>query len=196
MQVSVNAFDVKNKRAEWEIFEKTADSNHLVFIDESGVNTDMNRIYGRSIGENRVIDHSPLNTPLTTTILSSVRADGSTVTVTYSGGTTGERFTAYLKEKLIPTLKKDDIVVMDNLRSHHVKSVQEAFLGTDFKLMYLPPYSPDFNPIEKMWSKVKSILRKWKVRNATDLPKSILKAISLVTAKDCCNWFKSCGYYC
>lgn len=196
MPVSVNAFDVKNKRAGWQTFEESVYSSHLVFLDESGINTDMNRIYGRSIGKKRVTDHSPLNTPKITTVLSSVRTDGSTVTVTYSGGTTGERFAAYLKEKLIPTLKQGDIVVMDNLRSHHVKSVQEAFSNTEFKLMYLPPYSPDFNPIEKMWSKVKSILRKWKIRDASQLPNAIIKAVSLVTPKDCCNWFKSCGYYC
>ena len=196
MQVSVNVFDVKNRRKEWLEFEKTADSSHLVFLDESGVNTDLNRIYGRSIGKNRVFDHSPLNTPTITTVLSSIRIDGSTVAVTYNGGTTGDRFTEYIKDSLITTLKDDDIVIMDNLRSHHVQPVKDAFKEAKISFIYLPPYSPDLNPIEKMWSKVKSILRKWKIRNALDLPHAIDKALSLVTKNDCINWFKSCGYSC
>ena len=127
MQASVNVFDVKKQREEWLEFEKTVDRSRLVFLDESGVNTDLNRIYGRSIGKKRVYDHSPLNTPTITTVLSSIRTDGSTIAVTYNGGTTGDRFSEYLKNNLIPELKSDDIVIMDNLRSHHVQAVKEAF---------------------------------------------------------------------
>jgi transposase len=110
------------------------------------------------------------------------------------GGTTGVRFVDYLKTVLIPTLKPGDIVVMDNLRSHHVKDVQKLFDGTQFQVAYLPPYSPDLNPIEKMWSKMKSILRKWKVREVSALPHSIEAALRLVNAEECTNWFRSCGY--
>ena len=194
MQVSVTVFDVKEKRAKWEEFEKNCDVNHLVFLDESGVNTNMTRLYGRGIGKARVEDHAPLNTPKTTTVLSSIRLDGSRATATYSGGTTGEKFVDYLKSTLIPTLKPGDIVVMDNLRSHHVDAVKKAFEGTEFQIAYLPPYSPDFNPIEKMWSKMKSIMRKLKVRDLEKLPSTILTALSLVTTTDVIHWFASCGY--
>lgn len=184
--------DVQAKRTAWKEQLNGIDQSHLVYLDECGVNTNMTRIYGRSIGKTRVIDHAPLNTPQTTTILSSIRTDGSHVTVTYSGGTTGERFTAYLRDHLIPTLKPGDIVVMDNLRSHHVQSVREVFEAANIQYRYLPPYSPDLNPIEKMWSKLKTILRKWKIRTANLLPDSVSDALKLVTPTDCRHWFHSC----
>ena len=195
MQVSVTVPDVAQKRAEWKKFISATDANNLVFLDESGVNTDMTRLYGRSIGKTRVADNAPLNTPKTTTVLSSIRTDGSHVTVTYQGGTTGQRFTEYLKEHLIRSLQSDDIVVMDNLRSHHVQAVKEIFSQAGVKYCYLPPYSPDFNPIEKMWSKVKSILRHWKVRDIQKLPDVISAALKQVTKTDCVNWFRSCDCY-
>ena len=194
MQANVTVFAVQEKREEWKKFAQISDMRHLVFLDESGVNTNLTRRYGRSIGKERVEDCSPLNTPQTTTILSSIRSDGSKETVTYFGGTTGTRFTEYLRTTLLPKLQPEDIVVMDNLRSHHVKAVQELFAGNKHQLVYLPPYSPDLNPIEKMWSKMKSILRKWKIRDASALPDAIHKALNLVTPDDCLHWFQSCGY--
>ena len=187
----MTAPDVQARRIAWKEQLAGVDQNHLVYLDECGVNTDMTRIYGRSIGKTRVIDHAPLNKPKTTTILSSIRTDGSHVTVTYSGGTTGDRFTTYLRDHLIPSLKPGDIVVMDNLRSHHVQSVREIFEAAHIQFLYLPPYSPDLNPIEKMWSKLKAILRKWKIRSANLLPDSVSKALKLVTPTDCLHWFHS-----
>ena len=190
----MTVFDVREKRAEWETFAHKNDLNHMVFLDESGVNTDLSRIYGRSIGKTRVVDHAPLNTPHTTTVLSSIRTDGSHVTVTYPGGTTGARFADYIKDQLIPTLHPGDIVIMDNIRSHHVQAVKQAFAGTGIQFQYLPPYSPDLNPIEKMWSKMKSILRKQKVRDAVKLPQAVLNALNMVTPTDCLHWFSLCRY--
>ena len=115
----------------------------------------------------------PLNTPQCLTVLSSIRWNGSTAFTTYLGGTTGELFVDYLKEVLLPTLHPGDIVVMDNLRSHHVKAVEETLRAADITPLYLPPYSPDLNPIEMLWSKLKSILRKWAVRCAADLPEAV-----------------------
>lgn len=191
----MTVFDVREKRTEWKGFAQRADSQHLVFLDESGVNTNMTRLYGRSIGKARVKDHTPLNTPRTTTVLSSIRMDGRRATITYTGGTTGKGFVQYLKSTLIPTLRAGDTVVMDNLRSHHVKGVEEAFANTEFHVVYLPPYSPDLNPIEPMWSKMKSILRKWKVRDFEKLPEAINSALDLITPTDCLHWFAACGYY-
>ena len=113
-----------------------ADSDKLVFLDESGVNTDMTRHYGRAVGKERAVDNAPENTPTNTTILSSIRLNGETVYTTYSGGTTGDRFVDYLEKELIPTLHKGDIVIMDNMRSHHVKKVAEVLQKAKIQLLY------------------------------------------------------------
>ena len=166
---SVTVPDVAQKRNEWIEKIEELDADKCVFIDESGVNIDMTRHYGRAVGKERAVDKTPENTPTNTTILSSIRLNGETAYTTYTGGTTGDRFVDYLEKTLIPTLNKGDIV---------------------------PPYSPDFNPIEKMWSKIKSILRKLKARNVKDLPKTIETAFSCIAQSDCIGWFNSCGVSC
>ncbi len=98
----------------------------------------------------------------------------------------------YLSHVLAPTLQEGDIVIMDNLQTHHANAVKEVIENLNIKVMYLPPYSPDLNPIEKMWSKIKSILRKRKVRDFHALPKAIAYAFSKVCALDCSGWFRSC----
>lgn len=182
------------KREQWNGFAKETKAKHLVFLDESGVNINMTRRYGRVKGGRRVVDHAPLNTPKSTTILSSVRLNGEAAFTTFSGGTTGSRFLSYLKDILIPTLHPGDIVVMDNLRTHHIQAVGELLHGAGIKLLYLPPYSPDLNPIEKLWSKVKSILRKLRVRTTDDLDAAIPFALSQVSPVDCAGWFRSAAY--
>ena len=188
---SVNAPDVKEKRKFWNENISNYDVNKLVFLDESAVNTDMTRIYGRAVGKKRVVDKTPLNTPTSITILSSMRIDGRTAYTTYQGGTTGDKFLDYLKNILFPTLEKGDILVMDNLRTHHMNAVADAAREAGIILLYLPPYSPDYNPIEKMWSKIKSILRTLKVRNIADLPKAIEYAFNEILDSDCKGWFES-----
>jgi transposase len=168
--------------------------DHLVFLDESGINVDLSRHYGRSVGKTRVVDHVPLNKPQTITILSSMRYNGEKAFVEYKGGTTGERFVTYLKDTLLPSLEPDDIVVMDNLRSHHVKAVEEVIRTAGMIPLYLPPYSPDLNPIEKMWSKAKAILREMKIRSQSLLEAAIGGVLALVTPSDCQHWFASSNY--
>ena len=107
------------------------DKNKLVFLDESGVNIDLTRIYGRAAGGRRCIGKKPLNTPKNTTILSSTRLNGETMYTSYQGGTTKDKFIGYLKNVLAPALKKDDIVIMDNMRTHHSKEVKKS--GRRFK---------------------------------------------------------------
>lgn len=187
-------FDVQEKRREWREAIKPEMAEHLVFLDESGVNTDLTRLYGRAPSSQRAVDHAPLNTPQTTTVLSSIRLDGEKAFTTYQGGTTGERFVQYLKEILLPTLRPGDIVVMDNMRSHHVKAVREILEAKGMKVLYLPPYSPDLNPIEKMWSKMKAILRRWKIRTLDLLPDAIQNALSCVSPLDCFHWFAASDY--
>ena len=157
-------FDVVEAREAWREVITQCEADKLVFLDESGVNTDMSRRYGRAIGGERSVDKTPLNTPVHTTILSSVRLNGETAYTTYSGGTTREKFLDYLKNTLIPTLREGDIVIMDNMRTHHVKEVQTLLQAAGMELLYLPAYSPDFNPIENMWSKIKAFLRKLNIR--------------------------------
>ncbi len=170
--------------------------DRLVFLDESGINTDLTRLYGRAPSSQRVVDHTPLNTPKTTTVLSSIRLNGEKTFTTYQGGTTGERFVTYLKETLLPTLHSGDIVVMDNMRSHHVKAVRDVLEDKGMLLFYLPPYSPDLNPIEKMWSKVKAILRGWKIRSLDALPAALASAMDIISVPDCHHWFAASSYYC
>ena len=170
------------------------DANKLIFLDESGVNINMTRHYGRAVGKSRAVDSTPLNTPVTTTILSSVKLNGETAHITYSGGTTGAVFTDYLKNVLIPSLHAGDTVVMDNMRSHHVKQVREILNDARINLLYLPPYSPDLNPIEEMWSKLKAVLRRIKVRISADLPAAIAYAFNAIRPSDCSGWFRLSGY--
>lgn len=193
--LSVNVPDVRDKRKNRTENISDYDKEKLVFLDESGVNTNMTRIYGRALGGARSVDKVPLNTPLNTTILSSIRINGETSYTTYSGGTTKDKFVEYLKNILIPALHDGDIIVMDNMRSHHVKEVSEIINNSEkhLTLLYLPPYSPDFNPIEMMWSKIKSVLRMIKIRNFSMLQNAIKTAFSKITSSDCVGWFSAVG---
>lgn len=184
---------MREKRATWSEQIKQISPEKIVCIDESGVNTDMTRRYGRAMKGERAVDDVPLHTPVSTTILSSIRLNGETAYTVYKGGTTGDIFVNYIKDILIPTLNAGDVIIMDNMRSHHVKAVKEVIEDAGMKLLYLPPYSPDLNPIEQMWSKIKSVLRKLKVRVAAELPDAIKTAFSHVTNDDCKGWFKATG---
>ena len=116
---------MKEKRKNWTKNLLNYNAEKIAFVDESGVNINMTRIYGRSLGGTRCVDKTPLNTPINTTILYSIRINGESAYTTYEGGITGEKFVEYLKNTLIPTLHEGDIVVMDNIRSHHVKEVSK-----------------------------------------------------------------------
>ena len=186
--------DVMVKREAWKKHIPRNGVNNLVFLDEICVNTNMTRHYARSKTNERAVDSTPVNTPCNTTILSSIRLDGKTAYTIYQGETTAECFAEYLKDTLLPTLSEDDIIVMDNMRSHHAKAVKEVLNASGIKYLYLPPYSPDLNPIEKMWSKIKAYLRKVKVRTAPELPDAIERAFSTVRFSDCLGWFRSCNY--
>jgi len=166
----------------------------LVFLDESGANTDMTRLYARAEGGARAVDSAPLNTPTSTTILSSIRVDGECVYTTFSGANNGERFKDYLKNHLILSLKPGDIVVMDNSKPHKVDGVKLLIESVGATLLYLPPYSPDLNPIEQMWSKIKAFLRKVKARSVQALLDAIPRAFDTVSISDIFSWFIDAGY--
>lgn len=166
----------------------------LVFLDESGAKTNMIRLYGRTIGGQRLVDAAPSGHWGTTTMLSSLRLDGSTAAMVIEGPTDGAVFGAYVERVLVPSLRRGDIVVMDNLAPHKSTAVQEMIRSVGAEAWYLPAYSPDFNPIEPMWSKVKASLRKARARTLDALTKAIARALSAVTATDASGWFNHCGY--
>jgi len=170
------------------------DIYNLVFLDESGVNTGMTRLYGRSPSSKRVIDYMPDIRFERTSILSSIRANGEMVPFVFEGALNGELFKAYISQCLVPTLHKGDIVIMDNLTSHKVKGVVEPILAAGAQVIYLPPYSPDLNPIEMMWSKIKAYLRKVKARTKEFLETAITEALNRVTTSDILAWFAENGY--
>jgi transposase len=168
--------------------------DRLVFIDEAGAKTNMTRLYGRSPRGQRVLDRTPHGHWCTTTMISSIRSNGSTACMTVDGATTGEIFQIYIREVLLPTLQPGDIVILDNLASHKNPKALELIEGVGAQVRFLPPYSPDLNPIEKMWSKVKQILRSKKARTEKSLLKAIAYSLKCITSKDAKGWFKSCGY--
>jgi len=186
--------DVKAQRIAWR--EKTAelDARRLVFIDESGAKTNMTRLYGRSFNGQRVVDAAPHGHWCTTTMLSAIRVDGSKAPMVIEGPTDADVFEAYVGQVLVQSLGPGDIVVLDNLAPHKQPGVIEAIEATGAEVWFLPPYSPDLNPIEKMWSKIKAFLRKAKARTWDALLAAIKAALQEVTASEARGWFQSCGY--
>jgi len=170
------------------------DLGKLVFVDESGAKTNMTRLYGRAIAGQRAVDNTPSSHWCTTTMISSVRLDSSTACMVVDGATNKDVFEAYIEQILLPTLKTGDIVVLDNLSSHKSRHIRELIQSVGAELWYLPAYSPDLNPIEKMWSKIKSFLRTLKAGTKEGLINAIAKALEMVTASDVKGWFESCGY--
>ena len=186
--------DAAQKRKDWNGLISGFKASDLVFLDESGCNTDMTRRYAYSLGGSRSVDSAPLSKPKNTTILSSIQLDGTLRYTTFSGGTTVERFKRYLEIDLLPHLNDNSVLIMDNMKSHHAKAVRNLLDSSGVRCIYLPPYSPDLNPIEKLRSKVKSFLRKFKARTLDALPNAIQNAFHSVTISDCSGWFRFCGY--
>ena len=170
------------------------DIEKLVFLDEASINTGMTRLYGRGPGNERVVEYTPDVRFERTTILSSVRLNGNMAPLVFEGSLNGEFFKEYVRQCLAPTLQKGDIVIMDNLTSHKVKGAIDPIIAAGASVLYLPPYSPDLNPIEMMWSKIKAYLRKTKARTRELLDDAIADALNLVTAPDILSWFKEDGY--
>jgi transposase len=163
-------------------------------VIKTGVNRDMTRKYGRAVRKERAVDNAPVKKGKRITILSSVRLDGTTVGIKFEGALNGEIFLGYIKEHLAPKLQEGDIVGKDNVSSHKVAGVEEAIKAVNAKVLYLPPYNPDLNPIEEMWSKVKAYLRKKKARMLETLMEEIHNAFKTITAENCAGWFRHSGY--
>jgi transposase len=154
----------------------------------------MTRLYGRSFQGERCYDSAPHGHWTTVTVLSSIRLDGETESVVFEGAVDRKMFDGYVKSILAPSLRPGDIVIMDNLSAHKSPNAHAAVKGKQAEIMFLPAYRPDLNPIEKMGSKIKQILRGIQARTHEELFAGVGKALSLVSENEAQGWFKSCGY--
>lgn len=170
------------------------DVGRLVFLDESGAKTNMTRLRARVKGGGRALDAAPSGHWETTTMISSLRVDGLTACMSVPGATDRVVFREYVRSVLAPTLRRGDRVVLDNLSAHQDAEARRLVESRGASLVFLPAYSPDFNPIEKMWSKVKECLRTAKARTQEALEEAIGVALTAVTPNDAEGWFQSCGY--
>jgi transposase len=184
------------------------DPSRLVFLDECSVNCGMTRLYARAKKSERVNDYTPDVRFERTSVISTISLDGRQAPLVFKGTLDGEVFAEYVREILAPTLRAGDIVILDNLTSHKVKRALEPIYRKGASAMFLPPYSPDLNPIEMAWSKMKSILRKLKARTFEDLEKAMAvkynkrglfvkenkAALASISASDLLGWFRHDGY--
>lgn len=170
-----------------------ATAENLIFLDESGITTEMTRRYGRAKGGQRIAEGTPGHWR-TLTILGAVGLQGWVATMSIESPTDGEVFRAYVEQVLCPALKPGQIVVMDNLSAHKVEGIRELIESTGARLSYLPPYSPDFNPIEKCWAQVKQHLRAIKARTLAALETALHTALNVVLTPQIAGYYRSCGY--
>jgi transposase len=170
------------------------DPARLVFIDETSANTKMVRLYGRCARGERLLDLEPQGHWKTITFVAALRQNGMTAPCTIDGAMNGKRFVAYVEHCLAPTLKRNDIVMFDNLPAHKAAGVREAIEARGATLRYLPKYSPDLNPIEMSFSRLKAHLRKAGERTITRLRRRIGSFARKVTAREAANYFRHAGY--
>jgi transposase len=185
---------VQAERAHDRALRATLDPHRLQCIDESGINIAMTRLYGRAPRGERALGSAPQNDGQNVTMLGALSCTGLEAMMTIEGATDSDVFRAYVREVLCPTLREGDIVVADNLSAHKATGVQEAIAATGARLLYLPPYSPDLNPIERCWSKIKTFLRAANARTREALDAAVTRALATVTEADARAWFAHCGY--
>ena len=181
-------------RRRWRQRQRQVDPSRLVFIDETWTKTNMTRLHGWAPKGQRLIDKVPHGHWKTATFLAALRNDRIEAPCLFDGPINGERFLAYVEQFLIPTLKRDDIVILDNLGSHKGKAARAAVKKAGARLMFLPKYSPDLNPIEQLFSKVKGFVRKAAPRSLDAVSDVIAKALADVPPAECANYFKNSGY--
>lgn len=185
---------MRQKRLEWKENQPALDVHKLVFLDETGASTNMTRPRGRAPKGERCIASVPHGHWKTTTFVAALRVDEITAPMVLDGPMYGSAFLAYVRQFLCPTLKPGDIVIADNLGSHKVEGVREAIEATGATLRYLPPYSPDLNPIENLFSKLKALLKKAAHRTVEALWGDIGKLLDTFSKNECRNYFKAAGY--
>jgi transposase len=186
--------EVRHRRECWQQATSQIDPAKLIFLDESGVTTEMTRRYGRATRGERVHEGTPAGHWRTLTVLGAIRQSGWVAAMTIEAATDGDIFQAYLEQVLCPQLRPGDMVVMDNLSAHKVSGVRELIEQAKAGVLYLPPYSPDFNPIEQCWSKFKQLLRSAKARSLGTLESCVADALKAITSQDMQGCFRHCGY--
>jgi transposase len=186
--------DTEENRQRREVFLdrlRSVPPERLIFLDESGVSTQMTRRYARAERGVRVHESTPEGNWKILTILGAMSLRGMIATMTIEAATDAEIFLAYLEHVLCPVLRPGDVVIMDNLSSHKVSGVRECIEAAGAELLYLPPYSPDLNPIEKAWAKLKQLLRTAKARTAETLEQAIADHLPDITPQDAQAWFRT-----
>jgi transposase len=186
--------DVRHKRATYRGRAAGVDPGRFVFLDELGAHTALTRLYGRAPRGERVVGRVPQAHWQTTTVIGAIRQVGVVAALALEGSADEAAFQAYVEQVLVPALRPGDIVVLDRLQAHRGPKVARAIRKAGAGVWYLPPYSPDFNPIEKIWAKVKAWLRKAGARATEALWEALAQALQAITAQDCENSFAHCGY--
>ena len=181
-------------RRRWIREQGMFDPARLVFIDETSANTKMVRLYGRCVRGERLVGHVPQGHWKTITFVAALRRHGMAASQTIDGPMTGKKFLAYVEHCLAPTLKRNDIVLIDNLPAHKAAGIREAIEARGATLRYLPKYSPDLNPIEMPFSKFKAGLRKAAERTIPRLCRRIRRFAATLTAREASNYFRHAGY--
>ena len=182
-------------RVQWREQQPSLTPSKLVFIDETAVKTSMTRRYGRAKCGHRLVATVPHAHWKTTTFVGALRCDGLTAPLVIDGALNGELFLAYVEQVLVPTLKPGDVVIMDNLRVHKMAGVREAIEAAGAKLLFIPPYSPDLNPIELAFSKLKALLRAKAIRTVEALWKALGDLCDSFSPTECANYFRHDGYF-
>jgi transposase len=187
--------DVAKARVEWREQQPKLSPPKLVFIDESSVKTNMTRRCGRAKPGHRLVAAVAHGHWKTTTFVGALRCDGLTAPLTIDGAINGELFLAYVEQILVPTPKPGDVVIMDNLRVHKMAGVREAIEAAGAKLLFIPPYSPDLNPIELAFSKLKALLRAKAIRTVEALWNALGELCDSFSPGECANYFRHDGYF-
>lgn len=165
-----------------------------MFLDECGVTTDLLRRYGRSPRGTRLRDHTPCGHWETHTVIAALRLEGLGAAAVFDGPIDSPSFLAYVEQVLVPTLRPGDVVVLDNLAVHKQPEVAAALAAAGAQIRFLPPYSPDFNPIELAFAKLKAFLRAARPRTFDQVNALVAEALGLYTATECANYVRHCGY--
>ncbi|GAC1379055.1 MAG: hypothetical protein NVS4B2_33400 [Chloroflexota bacterium] len=181
-------------RMAWRAIAASWEADALVFVDESGTQTNMTPRYSRAPRGQRAVGVAPRNHGKNTTLIAALSAEGMGAAMTLEGAADADAFVAYLTHLLVPTLMPGQIVVMDNLSVHKDERVAPLIAGAKCRLVYLPAYSPDFTPIEQAFSKLKTFLRRTEARTREALGEAITAALATITATDAVSWFTACGY--
>jgi transposase len=185
---------VARRRAQWKRYQGRIDPQRLVFIDETWAKTNMTRTHGWCRRGQRLLAKAPAGRWQTTTFLAALRHDRIDAPWLLDGPINGERFRIYVEQVLVQTLHPGDVVIIDNLASHRAQAVRRAIRAAGAKLLFLPKYSPDLNPIEQVFAKLKSQLRKAEARTVHAICAAIGELLDTFSPQECANYFKKAGY--